>query len=108
MEAEANRSRKAEAERQRLVTKGDVLRVINSDEVMKMIRFYAKSRHDRCLDALLDPKLTSTEQTMLLKGEAQAHKAYMELFDVWEREGRESLKKILEMEKAGKNGGVLE
>ena len=100
-EAQLNRQRKEEAERQRLVTKGDVLRVINSDEVMKMMRFYVEQEYNACDARLKDPKVTDINEIMLLKGELQAHQKYVELFQTWSQEGKQALKKLLQKETNG-------
>lgn len=76
------------------MNRGDVLRVLNQDDVIKMIRAYIQAQHDDCMTHLFDPQLTDINTITMLKGEIQAHKRYLDLFMAWEKEGRAALKKL--------------
>ena len=78
-----------------------MLRVINSDEVMKMIRFYVEQEYNSCDARLKSPKVTDINEIMLLKGELQAHQKYVDMFKTFDSEGRTALKKLLDHKNNG-------
>lgn len=80
---------------QQLTARGDVLRIINQDDVIKIIRKIATFNYDETLKRLLDPaSRKENETTEELRAEAAAHKVYVDMFNLFEREGREAVKKL--------------
>lgn len=96
--------RKAKSQRDILKYKSDVMRIVTNDDVIKHIRLYAQSLHDTCMNALLDPKTVDISQINQLKGALHAHKAYLDMFTIWEKEGRDALRKLLDQERNENEG----
>ena len=89
--------------RQQLTARGDVLRVLNTDDVMKVIRKVATFNYNESIKRLLDPAQRKPNETIEeLRAEAAAHKVYVEMFERFEVEGKEALKKLrAEMDNGG-------
>lgn len=83
--------------RQQLMNRGDVLRIINSDDFAKVLRKVATFHYNEAIKRLLDPsQRKENETTEGLRAEAAAHKVYVDTFDSLEREGKEAIKKLQE------------
>lgn len=104
LEAEAKRASEEvkqkvhKMNRQQLMNRGDVLRVISSDDFAKVLRKIANFHYNETIKRLLDPaQRKEGETTEGLRAEAAAHKVYVDTFDLLEKEGKEALKKLKEI-----------
>ena len=87
--------RRSKQQREVLKYKSDVMRIITNDDVIKLIHLYAQKSYDALHERLLDPKQIDMNETNQIKGALHAHKEYLNLLEIWTKEGRDALKKLL-------------
>lgn len=97
IQAKENELKSKSGKKQALTARADILRHITVDDTLQAIRHYAQSNYDNSMNRLFDPskRASEYETTETLRIEATVHKLYVDLFDIWEKEGKEAMKKIL-------------
>ena len=101
-EAQANLKKTENNHRNELKEKADIHRLISTDDALKAFRYFAEWNYQQCLDRLLDPKKRVPEETTEgLRAEAHTHKMYLDVFEVWSRDGKDAMKELLRLKKEG-------
>lgn len=99
MQAQEELRQKENKTYQQLKDRREVLKIINEDDIIRAIRHFAKLNYNAALTRLLDPtKRNETDTTENLRAETHAHHQYVLLFDEWEKEGKDALKRLVERE----------
>lgn len=94
------RARKAQQkEKEKLQARANIARQLKESDVLKALDYYIKTNYENAQERLFDPsKRRPGENTESLRVETLVHKQYVELFDVWQKEGETAMRRLMEKE----------